>query len=803
MPSTPHSPSIAAAVPPPDVPFLHQHGAVLAGAGTGKTTATVAIQVAAAAASARAIVITFTNATVDDYIARANSVSPNLASRDNVFTFHKLAGRLLDGPDAPPATDVSLDTVVAVALEHVRARGLPPDMRDVALVLVDESQDCSRENYGLAMAVADASGAKVTMVGDANQSLYAFRNAGPDFLMGHAAREDAYSHALGVNWRSTPQIIALSAEFMRHPLAIAPRPEAEVGPLPRVLVRDTSAEVVRTVLATAAAAIARGMSVMVVGRSKRPRTEKGSTVRVGLQTVVNELVARGMRHVRMYREASDDDGGAGATASVLARDAVNVLTVHGSKGLETDVVVMIDAVDERLGDAPCPDQLEIMYVAVSRARTELVVVNARESRIDPILAAAARKGLCSIEGAIAATAHGVQRSPRDVSSVTQILSDRTVLPETELLAFARDLHIEAQSVARGDAGCDAPLPEREDLQTLYGTLAENCAQMVYAHSSTVPCVIERLGAYASRRISVSRQHARALTNLFSATGMRRTDAISRQALDALMHRLENDAQDAQRFERTVALLRHVDGEMRRRDLDSAVLVGSSATQRVSVQEVEAIAAAYAGAQCHADKLAPLFSACMFFFQLDHHSGYRWGRDYTAHVEAFRPHLRRIEGMVSALPPGCMFEKEVRFRSVRVQGRADICAAGKIIELKFSDGRLGLMHFMQPVVYALLDGDRARKRAEAWNLATGEKVFVKYDGSPANRWRVFRRLAHVTGRTVTLDDVEREDMCDGRVRLRTASLRATCDCTADEVEEMMDFVTSGTECVRHCAQDSAI
>ena len=150
------APAIASTVPPPDVPFLQRHGAILAGAGTGKTTATVAIQVAAAAAGVHAVVITFTNATVDDYIARANSVQAGIATRDNVFTFHKLAGRLLDASDGTSAPEVSLDTIVAVALEGVRRHGLPPHLRDIGLVLVDESQDCSRENYDLAMAIASA-----------------------------------------------------------------------------------------------------------------------------------------------------------------------------------------------------------------------------------------------------------------------------------------------------------------------------------------------------------------------------------------------------------------------------------------------------------------------------------------------------------------------------------------------------------------------------------------------------------------------------------------------------------------------
>jgi AAA domain/UvrD-like helicase C-terminal domain len=673
---------------PPDIPFLSADGVILAGAGAGKTTTTVSLHAAAEERGVRALVITFTNATVNDYIERANRDKPGLASSESVFTFHKLASHLVRGPGgADNSQHASLDTVVALAVEHVHEFGLSPDMADVGVVLVDESQDCSRENYDLVRAVAAAAGATVAMIGDANQSLYAFRNASPAFLLGHG-KDGGYRHALDINWRSSPEIVALTGEFMRHPLEVSPRPGAEHGPLARLVVCDART-VAKEVVDTALSALAQRRTVMVVGRSKRPRFEKGSLIRVGLQMIINEMNTRGVLYARMFREASDDDG-SGAVASSLAPTAVNVLTIHGSKGLEADTVVVIDALDERLGSEPAPDQLELMYVALSRARTELVIVNSREAKTDPVLERAIRKGKCSRAGDRAPTVHPVKRETRDTYSVTQLLNDRTLLDESSLLDFSRELAIEPHRIAWPSS--DDPsgdLPEIDDLRTLYGNLAENCAQMAYNANrycqdckDALPpgaCIVDRLTMYAMRRIAVPAMHARALSNLYAMTGARRSDPISKTEVAALQERLRHQAHMCGR---TIHLLDFIEAAMVQMNIDSAVLTGPSATQRIPISELHTITNGYNAAKSNDERLPHLFAACMFFYQLDHHAGYRWGRDYSQHVCAFAPHLQRINEMVRDLPDGCTFEKDVRFRFLRLVGRADISSQGRIVELKW-------------------------------------------------------------------------------------------------------------------------
>ena len=785
--------------PPPDVPFLERGGTLYAGAGAGKTSSCVALHARARDERCRCLLITFTNNTVSDYISRANREFPGLASKKDVYTFHKLASAVIAGGPCGKEPG-SLDTVVAMAVERVDACGVPVEFEDVRVVIVDEAQDCSRENYDLARKLAEGCGATLIMVGDANQTLYRFRNASPSFLLNHAAsiadrkeKRRGFEHTLAHNWRSTPEIVALTKEFMRHPIDAKPSPFAQNGPLPRLVVRDPKA-IVSELIELASDAIARGLTVMLVGRSKRPRSERGKVVRMGLQTVVNDFERRGTPFSRMFREVADDEGVAPG-ASGIAPGKINVLTIHGSKGLEADFVIALDALDERVDAIESPDQLELMYVAFSRARRELVVVNSTHGLCDPTLLRCVRTGKCVQDGAADDDAQAISRASRGRYTVTQLLTDRTLVGETELLELSRALQIEAKAYERCGGGMPveaADLPESGDLQTVYGSVAENCAQMTYhasrADSGEGPplsIVIERLAAYLENRIVVPMSHAKSLGILYHTSCVPRSRPVPRSDLVALREKM---ARDPARFGRMLALAEFACEAMKDSGLESAVLCAPSSTQRMPLGELRSVLSAYRSARSNSERLPHIFAACMFFHQLDNHAGYRWGRDYSSHVKAFGPHLKRIAAMTSALPDGCVFEKDVHFRHLRLSGRVDVSCPGRVLEFKFAN-QLSLTHYMQPCLYGVLDGDRFVKRAEVWNLASGEKVAVKYDNGPFNRWRLFDSLSTMLGKKVDITDIRATPRAIG-MRLHTDALRATCDVDGPEdVVGAISFTTA--------------
>ena len=64
-----------------------------------------------------------------------------------------------------------------------------------------------------------------------------------------------------------------------------------------------------------------------------------------------------------------------------ARQAVNLMTIHGSKGLEFDVVVLTKLVDQMMYQEQYDQQffisqnMNLIYVALTRARKRLIILH--------------------------------------------------------------------------------------------------------------------------------------------------------------------------------------------------------------------------------------------------------------------------------------------------------------------------------------------------------------------------------------------------------------------------------------------
>ena len=653
-----------------------------------------------------------------------------------------------------------------LACECVQNHGLGKSLCGVDVILVDEAQDCNGENYDLVCVLAKEADATVVMIGDANQCLYRFRNASPDFLLTHAG----FKHVLATNFRSSPQIVAMSSKFMRHPICVKANPGARHGPLPHLIVRKPSAALDAVLGAVQAPGAG---SVMLIGRSKQPRYEQDTLVRMGLQTVVNEMHRRGVPYKRMFKETSDDEPLAGGQN--MDPGGVNVMTIHGSKGLEADTVVVIDAVQELAGEFEVQDQMEVMYVAMSRSRRNLTVVNLEGGLCDSTLAKCVDEQLCTLDGHIDSGALAVTRNIKQKHTVTQLLSDRTIINERSLLDLARMVIEECKVVGRAEEGAMTHverLPEATDLRTFYGQLAENCLQMAYnsTRSSTPECnIIQRLEDFVCCRIIIPSNMESAFRSLFACAGASVGDAVSRSTLADL----KTDLSDRQQtFNYMTRFIDHVTTEMDRRGMDRAVVLPTSLTQVVCVPELVRLAQQYNSARSNNDRLPYLFRAALFFFQFHQHAGYRWSRDYNEHIRAFRPLLQRIVRMSRLLPENCTFEKQVHFRSLRLSGRMDVAASSRIIEAKFSSS-LSLLHFLQPSFYGLLNGGKYSRKCETWNLATGERVVVRFKDLPEQRWRIIAFLARCLDRKVAVSDLTATPLADGFTRLQSESLRACC------------------------------
>lgn len=90
----------------------------------------------------------------------------------------------------------------------------PGNLKDLNFILTDESQDTSAFEYVLLLQLAQINHAQLMIIGDANQTLYEFRNANPRFL-NTLERSDVFkTYTMSTNYRSKQDILTMANQFL-------------------------------------------------------------------------------------------------------------------------------------------------------------------------------------------------------------------------------------------------------------------------------------------------------------------------------------------------------------------------------------------------------------------------------------------------------------------------------------------------------------------------------------------------------------------------------------------------------------
>ena len=427
------------------------------------------------------LMIAFSKLAVADFLRKGRAMREDVFDEYNVRTIHSLSGlivnQLIDRQGG-----WSVNTVVNRARVEVERAGENElrrqvwCLRSVAAVFVDEAQDMSPVQYDFAVALSGKMRAPLCLVGDPNQSIYRFQGGTDRFLRDHPG----FSVSLVRNYRST-------AAICRVVDACKPVAGDEIvsarggdGAAPEFFCEHQRL-VAADVAAKAAAALAARRTVAVIGPIRRSSERHGHYLNLGLSMMAAELAKRGVQFAIHYREDSDSegdvDGERGGDPS--APGLVHLLTAHGAKGLEFDVVLLVNYHMRSMGIVPPPAERGALqclwYVGLSRAREEMTIYCDKGRAVWP--------GYRSIEphtrrSRLEPRHHSGPVSeppPRLAHGWTDLLKDPLLMDERRMTDLEESTGAVAERVDGPEHEFDplAPLPDEAQLSALYGVWAEN------------------------------------------------------------------------------------------------------------------------------------------------------------------------------------------------------------------------------------------------------------------------------------------------------------------------------------------
>lgn len=112
-------------------------------------------------------------------------------------------------------TSLLLEPIIINALmQNDRHINYPQELQHLNFIITDESQDTSAFEYVLLLELTRLNNAQLMIIGDANQTLYEFRNANPEFLNALERSSVFKTYTMSTNYRSKQSILSVSNEIL-------------------------------------------------------------------------------------------------------------------------------------------------------------------------------------------------------------------------------------------------------------------------------------------------------------------------------------------------------------------------------------------------------------------------------------------------------------------------------------------------------------------------------------------------------------------------------------------------------------
>lgn len=222
----------------------------------------------------------------------------------------------------------------------------PEVVRDIDYLLCDESQDLNNEQFEFITTILQPKACLI--VGDIRQSIYGFRGAEPKQLLHIMHDEDFTVRELNENYRNAKSIMDFGNKIvdkMKH---------VDVGNT--VAMRDYNG-IIRTIIP---------YDIVKLIRTNTNYSDWAILCRTNAK--VNQMMSLLEKNKIPCMTFRQTQGSLEDLKEIMKMNKVKVLTIHASKGLEFDNVILCDLF------LKAEEDLRVSYVGVTRARNELYIV---------------------------------------------------------------------------------------------------------------------------------------------------------------------------------------------------------------------------------------------------------------------------------------------------------------------------------------------------------------------------------------------------------------------------------------------
>ena len=324
------------------------------------------------------LILTFSRRACRDFIEKGRKQNKKLFNTKNIRTLHSIAGKIvyqiLDKKSS------SQDTVIISAIQLIDKNSddlnQMDDFINLKAIFVDEAQDISEIQYDLIMKISEMTNCKVIMIGDPNQNIYQFQKGSDQFLLNHVGK----TYNLIQNYRSTQNIVNLINQFRpwnsltaKMVSASSSKYNNEVyNPLPKIYIGKIE-NIINNIIEKIINSPFPRDEIAIIGPVKKSKPIQDSYANIGLSLFTNLLNNFEIKYIKHYEDTNSDEDCSKDVKKLPGH--INLLTVHGSKGLEFKQVFLLNFHTATFGIIPSEEKYKefkyLWYVGLSRAEFDL------------------------------------------------------------------------------------------------------------------------------------------------------------------------------------------------------------------------------------------------------------------------------------------------------------------------------------------------------------------------------------------------------------------------------------------------
>jgi hypothetical protein len=417
------------------------------------------------------------------------------------------------------------------------------------------------------------------------------------------------------------------------------------------IVSDTHANLATRIIDIVTTSIRDNKVVAIIGPTKRSGYgHMGSMRNIGLQWAHHILKRHGVPVKIHYNESLREEARQDQQAETsLSTHQAHLFTIHGSKGLEFDTVILLNFHKELMGNTKITqtdvDSYKcLVYVGITRAKQDLWILHRYKREVWPEFHDYEQHLI--LEGEPIPHAQ-----PIDVATIqrprmfhwTNLINDRVWLPEERLTELEDIASISVATSGNAFPHAHVSLPDQDKIHGLYGAWAENTFENLYRGQK--PKAYRRLVFMLEHFENVPHEHVATIKEVYRLLGLHANETLLLSDYTCVKQHM-TIAEDTNEYITRVLIANkgcvffHIPGITR--FFDKTILA-------------ELIRAC----DEHPKRLPAnlIWRLCLFHYQYEYECKYRWYFDYSKHVDALEPFEKYIEHVATSLEDGYEFDME--------------------------------------------------------------------------------------------------------------------------------------------------